>query len=172
MSTPRLNQPAALEDAFLELQSPNYGEDELDELIKRYSQNRHPAAQAINQILEAVRTFKDASTLESPFKEMRDDSKDDASLVAVLNAAGSALKLAKQQRDSEKDSKGVLLVFNKVIDYCEKSIATRLVELEGQDRIFAMYAGNGLGKDNVLKRELPPVTLKALVANHQQKLNT
>ena len=165
MSHIRFTPPAKLANQFKEMHQPEYNEDDLAWLLGEYEDNGNPTHTRIRELLFALRDFLDATTLQPAFKNMRDSLKDKDKLLPILEKIGKALQKAKAMSINKESDLGTREIFGSAAEFISKSIAIRLRELEdANDAVFGIYAH----KDNTLKTEIPPVTLRALA--QRQKL--
>lgn len=123
----------------------------LNEMKNRYVMIDHPVAIEIVKLLSATIQFRSAS--DPVFKEMRDKTLSDASLVEKLNAIGRAMTQYRERFDSQQLTVFENQVYHTGLEFCMASIADQLARLKQQnDRYYVLYNT----RDNELKKIMPP----------------
>ena len=138
---------------------------ELEQIIKRYEQNRDYANEELGKILDSILTilratndFYDSTTQESVFKKIRDETQNDQELRGIFGRTESAIINADKALQSTKRNAHFQNTFSDSIEYCKKFIIKQVGELKtAHDTIFDLYQNHSLKKLVELNQRLPNI---------------
>ena len=140
---------STLQNYFQNIRDPNYGEKEIEDLIKLFDRDIHPQKDIIIDLLRETQKFLFASTQEAYFKEGRERALNEKDFLGILDLMGNAIINVENKCTPLNQEQHTVLLDAK--DYCVKSIEKQLQGLHrAQDQIYTVYST----KDNVLKRAL------------------
>ncbi len=143
----RMTDPAL---PFKQYEMMHFTDRELAHLEAAYHHIDHPLSEDMIWLLGATLEFRDATTTDHYFKQLRDDHLSTADILSVLNKMGAVIieaenRLKKLHVESERD------IWMVAIHYARHSVSARLYELKVlQDKAYTAY----INEVNDLKKEL------------------
>jgi len=122
----------------------------LRELRNRYERLNHPAAAEILKLISATITFR--SNTSPDMRENRNKFFSDSEMTVKMNAMADAIKDYQNACRQLNLPEETLKITSAALDYCLKSIANRLKQLDDtHDRIFVLYDQHDNGLKRILK---------------------